>query len=84
MNRSHTCCGVMITVFSFLIAMVMENTWERDDKGFVYGSSAYFINASCKKLKRGRSNTGLNAFPSFPIFPFSTYPSGVRALSPLS
>lgn len=64
--------------------MVMENTWERDDKGFVYGSNTYFINASCKKLKHGRSNTGLNAFPSFPIFPFSTYPSGVGALSPLS
>lgn len=59
-------------------------TLKGDDKGFDYGSNTYFINASCKKLKHDRSNTGLNAFSSFPIFPFSTYPSGVRALLPPS
>lgn len=41
-----------------------------DDKGFVHGSNSHFIKGSCRKLKHDRSNTGLNAFSSFPIFPF--------------
>lgn len=42
-----------------------------DDRSFVHGSNVHFINAFSRKLKHGRSNTGVNAFSSFPIFSFS-------------
>lgn len=64
--------GVMIPALSSVIAFGGRSwkTQERDDKGFVYGSNTHFIKAFCRKLKHDRSNTGLNAFSSFPIFPF--------------
>lgn len=62
----------MTLALSSVIAFGGRSWWtqEGDDKGFVYGSNTHFIKASRTKLKHDRSNTGLNAFSSFPIFPF--------------
>lgn len=66
------CVVVMTPALSSVIAVAWRSwkTSERNDKGFVNGSNTHFIKACRRKPKHDRSNTGLNAFSSFPIFSF--------------